>query len=201
MPIEKAELRAAGRGATRKMWPRRSRRGPPGRPAGGTRAPAAAAGRSPGRGAESPGWDRSPGPSARPGRPGSVVTTAARPRSARRSSDPARAGSVAGGPGPVGARRSGWHGQADERPDDTAHDDPHPAVPGRPMSTAQATPAAAATTSRRPFDRPTARPAIAAGKTTSRPRTRGSGMNWPPTTPRIVATFQGMKVEPIAAIQ
>ncbi len=44
-----------------------------------------------------------------------------------------------------------------------------------PIRTAQATPAAAATTSRRPVDRPTARPAIAAGKTTSRPRTAWIG--------------------------
>ncbi len=62
-------------------------------------------------------------------------------------------------------------------------------------------PARAATSSRRPVMRPTARPTIAAGKMMSMPNRVGSGI-WPPSsTPASVARFHGMKVTAIAAIQ
>ena len=64
-----------------------------------------------------------------------------------------------------------------------------------------AAPDPAATTSRRPVTRPTARPAMAAGKTTSSPNREGSGIAPPRSTPAIVARFHGMNTPTTAPIQ
>ena len=68
-------------------------------------------------------------------------------------------------------------------------------------TTPRIAPAPAATSSRRPVTSPAARPAIAAGNTTSRPSRAGSGIAPPSNSPAIVARFHGMNTATTAAIQ
>ena len=62
-------------------------------------------------------------------------------------------------------------------------------------------PTIAATISRRPVNRLTDRPIIAAGKMMSIPSRAGSGICAPSTAPASVASVHGMNVETIAPIQ